>query len=668
MSSGSLFQADRPAQDLGLSMLGQLTTGPAKLVESLQPLRDVIQKMLGIYSSAVLVIAGFVVLYYFILTIVDAAQTGKVFRRINPVWGPLRLVIAIGLLVPLPMAGAAGLNSGQLIVVQIAQWGSGLASKLWGIAMIDSKTLRPMISVPAPVPAMALVRALVLRDACVSFTTQVALQMKAQADRAARAAIESGGSDAVIKPPPLSLERVTEQPIVTNADGSQTRPYGWADRPYFCGAVTIFPASEEKDEPMFLAIKQGHLDGLRRIETRTIQYAADYLALVSGQGVENANSPLPIAERYQEILGAAAGRTFLAALDKQVDSTRRQLANMGWAGAPAYLDTILRLNVRIISMNASLPQVDLPELLMSPPPKPADPNKPTPEYKVYELLLKVDRSWGETARLPPMSAAGLGGLSTLLSQAVAVSREVSGPGATGHQLRAARDLLQINDYDWERFGNSNPLIGLAELGAYLTGKAAELLAGAGILGNVGPVTGPTVALISVLGILAFLVSTALLLILPLIPLIRFLLGIAVWLVEVFEALIAIPLVALAHLRADENGLAGQSAVLCYVIILKVALRPVLMVFGLLGGLVILMLMLAALNLLLAGTMPGVIDSGQISSLWFVLVSAAYAVLVLGVANAAFKLIDWLPERTLTWLQGVMLPGRPGGAEIVDAKG
>jgi len=61
----------------------------------------------------------------------------------------------------------------------------------------------------------------------------------------------------------------------------------------------------------------------------------------------------------------------------------------------------------------------------------------------------------------------------------------------------------------------------------------------------------------------------------------------------------------------------------------------------------------------------VVDSGQIASLWFVLLSAVYAVLVAGIANAAFKLIDWLPQRTLTWLQGVALPGsaaRPNPTE------
>jgi len=666
MSANGLFNSARPAQDLGLGLLGQLTTGTAQLVDGASPLRGIIAQMLGVYSSAMLVIAGFIILYYFVITIVDAAQTGKLFRRINPIWAPVRLSLAIALLMPLPMSGAAGMNSGQLLVVQVAKWGSGLASQLWSMATRDSATMRPMIASPQPVPALALVRALVLRDACINYTNLLATQLSAQALRAQKAAQqENPDSEAAKRPATVSLQTVSEMSRSTNADGSVTLPYGWSDRPYFCGAVTTYPASEERDAPAFFMIKRAHLDALRQLEMRTGAYATDFINVLNGQEKLGSRNPASMAELYEEIMRSSLAKPLGTALDVQLDNARQVLGSQGWVAAPAYLDTILRLNVRLLSLNASLPQVDLPELLLSPPARPADPNQPTAEWKLYQVLLKIDQSWGEAPRMPPLSAAGLGGLSTLLSQAVSVTREVTGPGATGHQLRAARDLMRTNDYDWSRFASTNPLVGLAELGAYLTGKSAELLAGAGVLNNVGPVTGPTVTLITGLGIVAFITSTALLLLVPLLPLVRFMLGLAIWLVEVFEALIAIPLVALTHLRADENGIAGQSTVMCYLIILKVALRPVLMVFGLLGGLVIFLLMLAALNLLLGGTMPVVVDSGQIASLWFVLLSAVYAVLVAGIANAAFKLIDWLPQRTLTWLQGVALPGsaaRPNPTE------
>lgn len=672
MSSDSLFIPDNPDSDLGLSLLNQLTVGASKLADGSAPLREVIHKMLAVYSSAVLVIAGFIVLYYVILSVVDAAQTGKAFRRINPLWGPLRLVIAIGLLVPLPMDGAAGFSSGQFIVVKIAGWGSGLASKMWTLATEDIATIRPMIAVPKPPMALGLVRALVLRDACIDYTNQLAAQAVE-----ARQKVEREARLNNIEPPPAlqgGLQPVATQPETVNADGSHTTAYGWTERPYFCGAVTLFPASTDVELPLFGLIKQAHMDALAQLEQRTRMVADDYITLSTGQRPASdsqpgvSRNPASLAERYQASMAVVMNqRSFNDKLEGQLENTRLQMTRLGWVGAPSYLDTVLRLNLRLLSLSASLPQVDPPELLLNPPIRPVDgATIAMPEYKVYLLLSAISQSWSGSAQMPPLSAAGLSGLSTVLSHSVMVSREVVGPGSTGHQLRAARDLLRTNDYNWSNFGKGNPLVTLAELGTYLTGKSVELLAGAGVLNNVGSVTGPTVSMITVLGVIAFFTSIALLLLLPLIPLIRFFIGMAVWLVQVFEALIAIPLVALAHLRVDEDGLAGQSAVLCYVLILQVALRPVLMVLGLLGGLVVLLLMLSALNLLFAGVIPSILDSGQIASLWFVLMSAVYAVLVLGLANASFKLIDWLPQRTLTWLQGIMTPA-PRYAALLPGK-
>jgi conjugal transfer/type IV secretion protein DotA/TraY len=45
-------------------------------------------------------------------------------KRANQIWAPIRLVFAIGLLVPIN----GGMNSGQYIVIKVAELGSGMAS------------------------------------------------------------------------------------------------------------------------------------------------------------------------------------------------------------------------------------------------------------------------------------------------------------------------------------------------------------------------------------------------------------------------------------------------------------------------------------------------------------------------------------------------------------
>src|SRR5262249_12414619 len=66
------------------------------------------RKMLGFFSNAVLIIASLKLLYELLQMTAETAQHGRVGgREANQLWAPIRLVVAIGLLVPL----SSGLNS-----------------------------------------------------------------------------------------------------------------------------------------------------------------------------------------------------------------------------------------------------------------------------------------------------------------------------------------------------------------------------------------------------------------------------------------------------------------------------------------------------------------------------------------------------------------------------
>ncbi|MBI3420233.1 MAG: hypothetical protein HY053_08890, partial [Proteobacteria bacterium] len=85
-----------------------------------------LRKMMGFFSNAMLVIASLILLYHLIVMVAETAHTGTVGgKETNQLWAPIRLVIAIGLLVPI--GGTAeeptGLNSGQYVILQVAKWG-----------------------------------------------------------------------------------------------------------------------------------------------------------------------------------------------------------------------------------------------------------------------------------------------------------------------------------------------------------------------------------------------------------------------------------------------------------------------------------------------------------------------------------------------------------------
>jgi len=72
---------------------------------------------LAFYSTGILVFAGVILLYHLMSMVAETAHSGKVMgQRANQIWAPIRLVVAIGLLVPI----AGGLNSGQYILIQMA--------------------------------------------------------------------------------------------------------------------------------------------------------------------------------------------------------------------------------------------------------------------------------------------------------------------------------------------------------------------------------------------------------------------------------------------------------------------------------------------------------------------------------------------------------------------
>lgn len=80
------------------------------------------------YSIGLLLIAMLIFMYFIVVIVVETAVTGSPFgQRFQNVWVPVRLVVALGLLVPLNF----GLNSGQLIVLYVAKYGSSMATNGW---------------------------------------------------------------------------------------------------------------------------------------------------------------------------------------------------------------------------------------------------------------------------------------------------------------------------------------------------------------------------------------------------------------------------------------------------------------------------------------------------------------------------------------------------------
>jgi hypothetical protein len=193
-------------------------------------------------------------------------------------------------------------------------------------------------------------------------------------------------------------------------------------------------------------------------------------------------------------------------------------------------------------------------------------------------------------------------------------------------------------------------------GIIVTGIGAALLTS--FFGNVATVIAVAVQLVVILLtiILTPLVISGVFLsiILPLAPFVRFITAVSTWLIAIVEAVVAVPIVALGHLRTDGEGLLGPSLQGAYVIFLQLLLRPTLIVAGLVMSMALVEVTVGFVNdvfFLMLDALPTGGGEGNwlYSLIRFVGFGVMYAVLVFGLINSSFKLVDLFPDTVSKFL-------------------
>jgi len=135
----SIFDTPNPEKDIAFLMLDYVFGVPELFCNAAGdcteisgnlpfPFHVALHDMLKFYSYGLLMIAVFIFLYFVVVLVGETAVTGSPFgKRFQNIWAPIRLVVALGLLVPIHH----GLNSSQYITLFAAKYGSGLATNGW---------------------------------------------------------------------------------------------------------------------------------------------------------------------------------------------------------------------------------------------------------------------------------------------------------------------------------------------------------------------------------------------------------------------------------------------------------------------------------------------------------------------------------------------------------
>lgn len=178
--------------------------------------------------------------------------------------------------------------------------------------------------------------------------------------------------------------------------------------------------------------------------------------------------------------------------------------------------------------------------------------------------------------------------------------------------------------------------------------------------DVGAVIQFASSLVTTFVLLLFFFGVTLSTYVPMIPFITWTTSIVNWFVLVLESVIAAPLFAVAHIHPDGDdtvGRAGQG----YMMILSLVMRPALMLFGLVGGMLLTQPIVGYINAAFMSVVSGIQADSMTGIVSFIAYVAIYVVIMTTVVHIVFSLIHWVPDNILRWIG----QGATGG--IADAE-
>ncbi len=664
--------------------------------------------MFQTYSLAILVLAGFLVLYHLIVVIAGTAHEGRLGGKVmNQIWAPIRLVAAIGMLVPL--GGASGLNSGQMIAVQVTKWGSGLASNTW-MAFANTFTNSPYVilpPIPQTVPAMTnALKILVCQKAYSSAAAEIILA----GNDGFTTGVEGwyNTSDGM---------KIAKSWFYRNNVGTNDREYN------LCGNIEMLRAdyAPSGTASQFLSSSAG-LDASADIRTAVLNVHRTAIddAMAAGSRLDvlaqkiydssdsaNTNVTLGIADILEFNIAVGEYRTDLAAGVRAavIGSTLLNGMNMtadamsrGWVSAAVWFNSIAKINGMLIDYTKAIPNVNfnfkrlldgqylvraetalastsdvlgqldsMAAVAGTPLNEPlsylqdTENSSPMDNY-LFSLAQRIKGILGSTTNsIDEMSTTGLPGYASGL--ALNTANPLAELSALGHRMVEA--AFVSNDATSLKSCIDRRMSGISVSGHDVADERAAVVEMCEGLKKMDPAAGFIVQSVSGALVMA---GITLAFVLPLLPFIRFLFGILTWIIAVFETVIAIPVVALAHIKLDGDGLAGPMARSAYMLLLQVFLRPVLMVFGLMVALLVFNLMIVALNEFYSQAVRSAEGGGSVSALASVVYTVIYVALAYGLANASFKAIDMVPNQCLMWIGGATQQGVDGTQYVSGAVG
>ncbi len=684
------------------------------------PMNLALQALFEFYSKGLLFVGFFIILYFVVTIVAETAQTGTPFgKRFSHAWAPIRLVVFFALLIPV----TSGLNGGQILTLWSAKYGSGLATNGWltyAEVLYGSKNAtdtgetlagkkEQVIARPNPPELAYLPGFMMIAKTCQYVEKDYGNEVDAYVIYGQTSTKLSGANLQDI------LEKSKGAPVVIRF-GEQSSAEIGPDAGKVdteCGELMMNIGTVA--EPGAAHIQTAYFDLIKEIwngsygiDSRAQKVNQKHSALEGNDpSIDTGLDPAYLSEVAKEVYDKFNGEPekdkkgkIDEAIEKQVKEgglkPDAKMKEYGWAGAAIWYNEIAKQNGALTEAIHSPPSVShMPEAMESVRQTRilADmnidaENMYTPNVKSGDTADPEQVERNEKARIMNI-VYQIYIDSGFRSDSLSFQTRLTGNLFidTVNLLLGTRGL-----FDMCKNADIHPLAQMSSVGKTLiensirsasisifagaAGGLSSLIAEAQKLGGAAFSFASFYMTVASIGIM---IGFLLFYVVPFMPFIYFFFAVSDWVKGLFEAMVGVPLWALAHLRIDGEGLPGEAASGGYFLLFEVFIRPILIVVGLLASVTIFSAMVKVMNEIfylmvgnLSGHNPEMTDStcfqaseaeggdktdvekvspeqyfrGPIDEFFY---TVMYAVIVYMIGMSSFKLIDMIPDNILRWM-------------------
>lgn len=680
------------SSDLTMSLLSQIFGDWAGSETT-----SVMGTAMAVFNAGILVLGSILFIYTATIGTLHSAHDGEVLgKKWSSVWVPARFAGGIFMIFPT----ASGFSIGQIFIMWVAAQGIGLGNLVWG-SVADSfmSSQGRMVSekVQQSGSASAAVRSIMKAELC-------AAQLRGSNGRPGYD--PSAGLVKNYNIGTSNINGLDDQVVYSSGSIS----WGVADGASLMGDLGVGLDADSVTPTMCGVVVLPSRTMASRYITGDVSVAETTMIRAQAEAVEKVSNILrPVADRIVQAQSgngiqshdalirkaindaetayvnaiSVAGSLYLGAANNHLTKVIQEDSKNGWLTAGMWYYQLARINSELSRAVQWTPHVENITVANGPAGGPGL----SPQYAQYfdELETQVSRATpGIALNKTGDNAFGARqyGAASLLNSGTVTDKVVSG-GARMFGFdpeNSSHPIIQMKDTGDYIMGISETIAGVGAVSAVLKEgvPVAKLASSAvGTIGDlvkklpwVGKITkwidlSDGFSFLFILGamilISMFVFGITLSLYIPMVPVILWVGSMVGYFVTVFEMMVAVPIWMAAHLHPEGEGMAGQFGRQGYVMLIEVFARPVLMIFGLIGALIVLPpVMTVLLGLFVNGA--GSMQSDSISGIftWLVLI-AIYTMICVITMHKLFALIHVIPNSVPRWF-GAHASGHDKGAE------